>query len=241
MLAQGAVAAIRTGCQMLSEGKADLDKFKKTVEKGVGDAKAIYKEARGLWSWLKGLFAKKASNQNSLVPPEKQLDDINVVDTTKSTKKAKRLPDPELTYEEFQAQSVHEICENMKVYFEAIRALKAHCRELEHDSATTDKVASSAIDRIEIEWQLKQLSTQVREAMVYTPEHLGLQDLYARFLAMYEQILDEQEFARDVKAKKDRDNAWRHEHRKEILIYKAVYAVAVIIGLLELIGLYSTL
>jgi hypothetical protein len=226
---------------MLSEGKADLDKFKKTVEKGVGDAKAIYKEARGLWSWLKGLFAKKASNQNSLVPPEKQLDDINVADITKSTKKAKRPPDPELTYEEFQAQSVHEICENMKVYFEAIRALKAHCRELEHDSATTDKVASSAIDRIEIEWQLKQLSTQVREAMVYTPEHLGLQDLYARFLAMYEQILDEQEFARDVKAKKDRDNAWRHEHRKEILIYKLVYAVAVIIGLLELIGLYLTL
>jgi hypothetical protein len=58
---------------------------------------------------------------------------------------------------------------------------------------------------------------------------------------MYEQILEEQEFARDVKAKKDRDNAWRHEHRKEILMYKGVYAVAMIIGLLELIGLYLTL
>jgi hypothetical protein len=102
-------------------------------------------------------------------------------------------------------------------------------------------VASSAIDRIEIEWQLKQLSTQVREAMVYTPEHLGLQDLYSRFNAMYEQILEEQEFARDVKAKKERDNAWQHEHRKEILVYKGVYAVAVIIGLIEIIGLYLTL
>jgi uncharacterized membrane protein YkgB len=77
--------------------------------------------------------------------------------------------------------------------------------------------------------------------MVYTPEHLGLQDLYARFNRMYEQILEEQEFAREVKAKKDRDNAWQHEHRKEILTYKLVYAVAVIIGLLELIGLYLTL
>lgn len=236
MLAQGAVAAIRTGCQMLSEGKADLDKFKKQVEKGVGDAKAIYKEVTGLWSWLQGLLGLK---------PKNQVNDINVVDIPKSTqpepKKAKRVAEPELTYEEFQAQSVHEICENMKVYFEAIRALKAHCRELEHDSATTDKVASSAIDRIEIEWQLKQLSTQVREAMVYTPEHLGLQDLYARFLAMYEQILDEQEFAREVKAKKDRDNAWQQEHRKEILTYKMVYAVAITIGILEIIGLYSTL
>lgn len=235
MLAQGAVAAIRTGCQMLSEGKADLDKFKKTVEGGVKDAKAIYNEVRGFWPWLKGLFDAKVK------PEPKKLDGtlINEGTTTKSSKK--RQPEPELTYEEFQAQAVHEICENMKVYFEAIRALKAHCRELEHDSATTDKVASSAIDRIEIEWQLKQLSTQVREAMVYTPEHLGLQDLYARFNRMYEQILEEQEFARDVKAKKDRDNAWQHEHRKEILTYKLMYAIAVIIGLLEVLGLYLTL
>ena len=234
MLAQGAVAAIRTGCQMLSEGKADLDKFKKTVEGGVKDAKAIYKEVTGLWGWLQGLFGGKPAGKAA-----KQLDDIDVADIPKSSKK--RQPEPELTYEEFQAQSVHEICENMKVYFEAIRALKQHCRELETESATTDKVASAAIDRIEIEWQLKQLSTQVREAMVYTPEHLGLQDLYSRFNAMYEQILEEQEFARDVKAKKDRDNAWRQEHRKEILKAKLVYAIAVTIALMELIGLYLTI
>lgn len=236
MMAQGAVAAIRTGCQMLSEGKADLDKFKKTVEKGVGDAKAIAHEVAGLWGWLTGLFGgaqkQKQTPQVALQSPE--------APQPKAAKK-KQAPEPELTYEEFQAQSVHEICENMKVYFEAIRALKAHCRELETESATTDKVASSAIDRIEIEWQLKQLSTQVREAMVYTPEHLGLQDLYARFLAMYEQILEEQEFARDVKAKKDRDNAWQREHRKEILKAKLVYAIAVTIGLVELIGLYLNL
>lgn len=234
LMAQSAVSAIRTGCQMLSEGKADLDKFKKTVEKGVGDAKAIYTEVTGLWGWVQNLFSgvqkQKQAPQVLLQSPE-----------APQQNKTKRQPEPELTYEEFQAQSVHEICENMKVYFEAIRALKQHCRELETESATTDKVASAAIDRIEIEWQLKQLSTQVREAMVYTPEHLGLQDLYSRFNQMYEQILEEQEFARDVKAKKDRDNAWQHEHRKEILKAKMVYAVAVTIALLEMIGLYLTL
>lgn len=56
MLAQGAVAAIRSGCQMLSEGKAEIDKFKKTVEQGVGDAKAIYGQVTGLWGWITGLF-----------------------------------------------------------------------------------------------------------------------------------------------------------------------------------------
>ena len=44
---------------MLSEGKAELDKFKKNIEKGVGDARAIYKEVTGLWGWLKGLFGSK--------------------------------------------------------------------------------------------------------------------------------------------------------------------------------------
>lgn len=219
MLAQGAVAAIRSGCQMLSEGKADLDKFKATVE----DAKEVFNEITGLWGWLRGLFSREVAPVVESVLPKKQT------------------REPELTYEKFQAQSVHEICENMKVYFEAIRALQLHCRELENESATTDKVASSAIDRIEIEWQLKQLSTQVREAMVYTPEHLGLQDLYTRFNKMYEQILEEQEFAREVKAKKDRDNAWRHEHRNEIIKAKVVYAIAAVIGLAELIGLYLTI
>jgi hypothetical protein len=228
MLAQGAVAAIRTGCQMLSEGKADLDKFKKTVEGGVSDAKELFEEVTGLWGWVRGLFGKT----------EKP---AAIVGTPAETKPKRKIKEPELTYEEFQAQAVHEICENMKVYFEAIRALQLHCRELETQSATTDKVASAAIDRIEIEWQLKQLSTQVREAMVYTPEHLGLQDLYARFNRMYEQILEEQEFAREVKAKKERDTSWQREHRKEILKAKLVYAIAVTIGLMEIIGLYLTL
>ncbi len=43
-MAQSAVGAIRAGCQMLSEGKAEIGKFKKQVEGGVADAKAIYKE-----------------------------------------------------------------------------------------------------------------------------------------------------------------------------------------------------
>jgi hypothetical protein len=197
-MAQSAVAAIRTGCTMLAEGKAEIDKFKKTVEKGVGDARAIYKEVTGIWGWLQGLFGDK--------PAPKPQPIVQAAVAQAEPKKAKRKePEPELTYEEFQARQVHEICEQLKVYFEAIRQLKVHCRELEEESLNTDKVADSAIDRIELEWQMKQLATQVREAMIYTPERLGLQALYSRFLDMYDQILEEQEFARAVKAKKERD------------------------------------
>ena len=234
-MAQSAVSAIRTGCQFLAEGKAEIDKFKKTVEGGVGNAKAIYGEVLGFWGWLRNLLQPKNPS------PVAQAQPAPASQPGVSKPSAVKRKEQELSYEEYQARAVHEICEHLKVYFEAIRALKAHCRELEQQSLTTEKVADSAIDRIELEWQMTQLSTQVREAMTYTPEKLGLQDLYKRFLKMYNQILEEQEFARDVKAKKDRDEQWRHEHRREILTYKLMYAVVVFLGLLETAGLYFTL
>ena len=56
LMAQSAVGAIRAGCQMLSEGKAEIGKFKKQVEGGIADAKAIYAEVTGIWGWIKGLL-----------------------------------------------------------------------------------------------------------------------------------------------------------------------------------------
>jgi hypothetical protein len=238
-MAQSAVGAIRAGCQMLSEGKAEIGKFKKQVEGGVADAKAIYKEVTGLWSWVVGLF--RGTGQAKPIP-EKQVNDISVADIPKSSKKSKAEPEPEISYEEFQARAVHDICENLKIYFEAMRQLKAHCRELEEQALTTERVADSAIDRIEMEWQMNQLSAQLKQSMIYgTPESLGLGSLYKEFLHKYDEILEEQEVARALKAKKERDNAWRHEHRNQILIAKLTYVVAVVVGLLELTGLYFTL
>lgn len=236
-MAQSAVAAIRSGCQMLSEGKAEIGKFKKQVEGGVADAKAIYKEITGIWGWLQGIFGAKPDPKPTPVLPSSP----TVVEAPKA--KAKRNePEPELSYEEFQARAVHEICENLKVYFEAMRHLKAHCRELEEQALTTEKVADSAIDRIEMEWQMKQLSGQLKQAMIWgTPEELGLGAMYQEFLAKYDEILEEQEAARELKARKERNTAWRLEHRKEILIAKLMYVAVITVVTLELTGLYFTL
>jgi len=236
-MAQSAVSAIRAGCQMLSEGKAEIGKFKKQVEGGIADAKAIFKEVTGIWGWIQGLFgvqkpkqAPQVVLQSSATPQEKPV-----------AKKAKQ-PEAELSYEEFQARSVHEICENLKVYFEAIRHLKAHCRELEEEALTTEKVADSAIDRIEMQWQMKELNKQLKQAMIYgTPTELGLGAMYQEFLAKYDEILEEQEVARELKLKRERDTAWRHEHRKEILVAKLMYATAVLFVMIEMIGLYFAL
>jgi hypothetical protein len=235
-MAQSAVGAIRAGCQMLSEGKAEIGKFKKQVEGGIADAKAIYAEVTGIWGWIQSLFGAKPTSSIKPVLPTK-------TETSKpETKKAKKEPEPELTFEEFQARAVHDICENLKIYFEAMRHLKAHCRELDELALTTEKVADSAIDRIEIQWQMNQLSAQLKQAMIYgTPESLGLGSMYKEFLVKYDEILEEQEVARELKAKRERDNRWRHEHRREILIAKVTYVVAVAMGFLQLIGMYFTL
>jgi hypothetical protein len=89
---------------------------------------------------------------------------------------------------------------------------------------------------------MNQLSAQLKQVMIYgTPAELGLGAMYKTFLSKYDEILEEQEVARELKAKTERDNRWRLEHRKEILVAKVTYVVAVAMGFLQLIGMYFTL
>lgn len=220
MAAQAAVAAVRKGCEMLSEGKAEISKLKSTVEKGIGDAKAIYKEVTGLWSWLQGLFAPK--KQSTVVVEAKTPDIVKPAPkVNKSTKKH----EPELTYEEYQTQAIHQVCEQLKTFFEIRRNLRAHCLELEEISKTTDTIEDSAIDRVEIELQLENMTVQIREAMVYAPKELRA--IYSRFLEMYDLILEEQEFARQLKRKNERDAKWQRELLRNHRVDRAVTSVLV--------------
>jgi len=235
-MAQSAVSAIRAGCQLLSEGKAEIGKFKKQVEGGVSDARAIYAEVTGLWSWITGLFG---STGQAKPAPQKQIAEPASKPAPEAKKKTK---EPELSYEEYQARAVHDICEHLKVYFEAIRQLKIHCRELEEEALVTEKVADSAIDRIEIQWQMKQLSAQLKQSMIYgTPESLGLGAMYAEFLAKQDEIVEEQEVARELKRKQERDTAWQHEHREQILLAKLGYVIVLAVAGLWMTALYSAL
>jgi hypothetical protein len=237
-MAQSAVGAIRAGCQMLSEGKAEIGKFKKQVEGGVADAKAIYTEVTGIWSWFTGLFGPAKPVTKIQVAAEA----IEKKPEPKQKQKRQSEPEPELSYEEYQARSVHEICENLKVYFEAMRALKAHCQELEEQSLTTEKVADSAIDRIEIQWQMHQLSAQLKQAMIYgTPRELGLGAMYEDFLVKYDEIVEAQEVARAVKARNERDKSWQRELLKHHRIDRALTGVAVLVMVAWMWGIVLSL
>jgi hypothetical protein len=241
MAAQAAVSAIRKGCEMLSEGKAEIQKLKKTVEGGVADARAIYNEVSGLWSWIQGLFGVKPAKPTP-APQAAPVADGALINEATKPKKAKRAPEPEMSYEEYKAKAVHDIFDNLKIFFEALRGLRAHCHELEQVSKTTDRVADSAIDRIEIEWQIKEMQGQVSHAMIYgTPESLGLGDLYRQFLKMYELILEEQEVARMIAAKKERDKTWQRELLRNHQIDRAVVSALVLVVVLWMWGFLLSL
>lgn len=237
MAAQATVAAIRSGCEMLSQGKAEITKTKAAIEKGVADAKAIYSEFVGLWAWVKSLFGVQKQNQAT------QTNLRSPAATQKSSNPAKYTPKPveQLSYEEYQTQAVHEICEKLKVFFEIRRQLIEHCRELEEQSKTTNDIEGAALDRIQIELQLEAMTVQLRETMIYTPKEIGLQSIYTRFLKMYDQILEEREFDRALKRKQEIDAKWQREYRHRIRMAKLGYAIVILAVLAQMMGLYLVL
>lgn len=235
MAAQATVAAIRSGCEMLSQGKAEITKTKAAIEKAVADGKAIYSELTGLWGWVKGLFGAK---------PTKPANTPNVQKASpKTSSRVSYKPKPveQLTYEEYQTQAIHQICEQLKTFFEIRRQLQEYCHDLEEESKTTTDIEGAALDRIQIEMQLEQMTVQIRETMIYTPKEIGLQSIYSRFLKMYDQILEEREFDRALKRKQEIDARWQREYQQQLLVAKLGYAVVVGMAALWMTALFSLL
>ena len=216
MAAQATVAAIRRGCEMLSQGKQEIQKVKKAVD----DAKAIFKEAKGIWTFIKGLFNK--------APPPAPIQEAQPA-PVKPTKKSKEQP---LSYEEYRTQMINDVCEQLKSFFEIYRQLREHCLVLEEKSADDPNIEANSIDRVNIELQMENMSNQIRETMVYAPSEL--KDIYSRFLEMYGRILEEQEFKRQLERRKRIEEQWRKHLLRNHLLDRALTAgtiVAIVIWL----------
>jgi len=66
LMLSSALKGIRSCCEMLSEGKAEIQRIKK----GISDAKEIAKEVSGFWSWIQGLFLPKDKQPSVVVKVE---------------------------------------------------------------------------------------------------------------------------------------------------------------------------
>ena len=149
MAAQGIVAGIKQGCEFLREGKAQLGE----VKKAIGEVKAFANEAKGVWSELRALWSSIAGIFGAQKPAQKPaIQEIKRVE--KAPDRKSREPQRELSYEEYQTQAIHDICEQLKQFFEIKRQLHEHCQRLEEESKTTTDIEGAALDRIQIEMQM---------------------------------------------------------------------------------------
>ena len=112
LLAQSAVSAIKTGCDMLHQGRMEIEGAKKTVEQAIGDVKAI----KGVWDWFVGLFAAKPDSPKPVAQ--------------KKVAKAKQ------SYEELEFKLVSEIGANLGVLFDTQQSISTYYLELEEESKT---------------------------------------------------------------------------------------------------------
>ena len=211
MAAQAAVGFIKQGCNMLHEGRMELEGAKKTVEGVISDVKAI----KGIFNWFIGLFTSK---------PAKTPDSKPV-----AQKKTKATTKQQQSYEELELKLISEIGANLGVLFDTQQEITNFYLELDETSKTNynpaQNTSKKAIERALIELQMEKLMEQTREAMVYAPPEL--KDLYSRFLVMHGKIEREQEWARSEMIRRARLARWKKEQDEIELIQLTSGVIAV--------------
>jgi hypothetical protein len=209
MAAQAAVGFIKAGCNMLHEGRMELEGAKKTVEGVIGDVKAI----KGIFDWFIGLFTSKPAKPDEAPKPVAKA-------------KAKATTKQQQSYEELELKLIKDIGDNIGVLFDTQQQITNFYLELEETSKTdydpTQNTSKKAIERALIELQLEKLMEQTREAMVYAPPEL--KDLYSRFLKMHNKIEQEQAWARSETIRRTRLARWQKE-QDEIRVIETISGV----------------
>lgn len=235
MLAQGAVSAIRSGCEMLQEGRAIIDEFKGEAEGVVGEVTATIDELRGLWDWAVGIWNSVAGVFGAAPKEEPQI----IVKPTAKKPVAKKTVAAEPDAEVLQMQIVHEVSQQLGKFFDIQQQIQNHYKNLEDTSLHVyeegQNHAMKAIERVEVELQLEEMSKKIRETMVYAP--MELKDLYSRFLLMYGKIKEEQEFARQEQIAAKRYKETRKWQRHNFRIEVGMWAVGLVWVLLILWGM----
>lgn len=220
-MAQGAVSAIKQGCDFLHQGRIQLESAKKTAEGVLDDVKAI----KNIFSWFIGLFAPKEKTVNDTAKPVAKA----------PAKPAAKAAAATQSYEQLELNLIKDIGENLGLLFDTQQQINNYYIELEETSKTnydpTQNTSKKAIERVLVQLQMEKLLEQVREAMVYAPAEL--KDLYSRFLVMYGKIEQEQSWARSEMIRKARIARWKQEEEEIHQIEKISSFVAV--GFISLI------
>ena len=91
-----------------------------------------------------------------------------------------------------------------------------------------ESVSKRALTRVLIRTRLEQMHSEIRQEMTWnTPVELG--DLWSRFEIMREQIIAEQEAAREVQRIKDQQRAYRKREFRSFIENQLLWAAALLV------------
>ena len=207
--ANACVAGITELCSLYRDAKTSFLEVKSTVDEVIGDAKSAK-------SWWQKLFAPKPA-----------------ATTSKPVAKKK---EKFVAYDETQAMA--DIIKQLSKFWALQDQLNAYLREEEEKAKVYDpsisnaQMMESAMNRVMCRQQMEELSTTIREIMVYqTP---GLADLYSQTYEMRQVIQEEQEKARLKQEAKKRADRWQLRQQERSLQAKLAAVVATTIFLLYL-------
>ncbi len=217
MLALQAMRAAYSGiqycCDALREGSVEIQRVKKTVEGGVADAKKIYAEVSGIWGWLKSLLGgAPAAGKPAQSAPAKQLDDTNVADTTKGSKKSARKDDGYIDHIPTQDEVVQQFIGHMGEWFDNYSTLKAFAEKRYAEVFGKDEInPKEVLELTQLQAELDAAYPTLRTLMGGAPWQLG--PIWSQFQEMQDKVKVGQA-ARQMKAK--REKAWREARAEKL-------------------------
>lgn len=127
---------------------------------------------------------------------------------------------------------ISRIGEHLGNFFDAFDKIEKLFWEEERKSKMVysgdESVSKRALTRVLIRTRLEQMHAEIRQEMTWnTPAELG--DLWSRFEIMREQIIAEQEAAREVQRIKDQQRAYRKREFRSFIENQLLWAAALLV------------
>jgi len=217
------VNAIKEGCELYKQAKESFVEIKQTYD----EAKEDIQEIGNIFTFLISFFKTKIFGVSEVIKP-----------ISKPKQKQKYV-----TVEETKVRS--DVITNLTKFFKLQEDLAKHIREEEYKSQNVyDKnqnIMEAALLRVDAMDQMAALEVTIREIMVYqSPPEMGA--LYSKVFDMRNVIKEEQEQARLMEEKRERQMQWQQKQLEEQTRITIAWVVAVIFlaGYLHLWFLYLT-
>jgi hypothetical protein len=237
MAARAAVSFVQQGCEMLREGQAIVKEFQDDAEGIVDQFVSTADTIKGLIPWATTLWDKLLGAFKVVGPRTPGLQATVQAAKPVAKKTKQREPEPDAAI--LQMQVVHDVSQQLGKFFDIQQQIINYYAELEETSLHVyeegQNHAMKAIERVEVELQMEELTVLIRETMVYAPKEL--KDLYTRFLQMYGRIKDEQEFARQEQLAARRYKEASKWQRRNFKIEMGMWAVGLVWVVLILWGM----